>query len=129
MIASGNSRSAVWFLNHASPKMHARLVSTIRSASACSSISSQTQPQKVQVAFFTTVRSTVAPFTGSFVRPNRTEGQTFSLVLGRVGCRECAAAYTVRFRSVPRLAPCSSAYLWELLKALSRVQQLYGIWQ
>ena len=41
--------------------MQARLVSTMRSPSACSSMSSQTHPQKVQVAFFTTVSSIAAP--------------------------------------------------------------------
>src|SRR5207253_4533885 len=49
-------RSAVWCLNQDSPRLHARLVSTMRSPSACSSMSSQTQPQNVHVAFFTTVR-------------------------------------------------------------------------
>src|SRR5207248_4763223 len=48
-------RSAVWFLNHDSPRIQARFVSVIRSPSACSSMSSQTHPQKVHVAFFTTV--------------------------------------------------------------------------
>src|SRR3954464_10391915 len=54
--ASGYRRSAVWFLNHDSPRLHARLVSTIFTPSACSSMSSHTHPQNVQVAFFTTVR-------------------------------------------------------------------------
>src|SRR3954465_4573586 len=42
--------------------MHARLVSTIRSPSACSSMSSHTHPQNVQVAFFTTVREAMRWF-------------------------------------------------------------------
>src|SRR5438093_13455930 len=56
MRASGKRCSAVWFLNQDSPRMHARLVSTIFSPSACSSMSSQTQPQKVHVAFLTIVK-------------------------------------------------------------------------
>ena len=57
--------------------MQASLVLTIRSPSACSSMSSQTHPQNVQVAFFTTVtviRSLASgSFTGGSGRPNRTE--------------------------------------------------------
>src|SRR5260370_5323767 len=59
--ASGYRRSAVWFFNQDSPRLQARLVSTMRSPSACSSMSSQTQPQKVHAAFLTTVRLTVPP--------------------------------------------------------------------
>src|SRR5262245_47847919 len=51
--------------------MQARLVSTIRSASACSSMSSQTQPQKVQVACFVTVSSIASPLVGWTVRTGR----------------------------------------------------------
>src|SRR5262249_50934915 len=39
----------------------------MRSPSACSSISSHTQPQKVQVAFFTTVRLMEGPELASFI--------------------------------------------------------------
>src|SRR4249920_1485840 len=56
IIASGNRRSAVWFRNQASPRLQAFLALTIRSPSACSSMSSQTQPQNVHVAFGTTLR-------------------------------------------------------------------------
>src|SRR5579883_2811884 len=42
--------------------MQARLVSTMRSWSACSSMSSQTQPQKVHVAFFTTFSCMPVPW-------------------------------------------------------------------
>src|SRR5713101_6749076 len=54
--ASGYRRSAVWCLNQDSPRLQAFLALTMRSPSACSSMSSQTQPQKVHVASFTTVR-------------------------------------------------------------------------
>jgi len=47
-------------LNQACPRLHAALVSTIFSPSACSSISSHTHPQKVQVAFLTIVRPALA---------------------------------------------------------------------
>src|SRR6516165_5832572 len=53
--ASGNSRSAVWCLNQASPRLQAFLALMIRLPSACSSMSSHTQPQKVHVALFTTL--------------------------------------------------------------------------
>src|SRR3989442_7876202 len=54
--ASGYRCSAVWCRNQDSPRLQAFLALTIRSPSACSSMSSHTQPQKVQVAFLTTVR-------------------------------------------------------------------------
>src|SRR5438552_297931 len=56
MSASGYRCSAVWYLKCASPRLQAFLALTIRSPSACSSMSSHTQPQKVHVAFLTTVR-------------------------------------------------------------------------
>ena len=54
----------MWFLNQLTPRTQAFLVWVMRSPSECSSMSSQTQPQKVQVAFFTTFNSIVVPFTG-----------------------------------------------------------------
>src|SRR5262249_43117432 len=56
MSASGYRCSAVWCLNHASPRLQAPLVLTIFGPSACSSMSSHTQPQKVHVAFLTMFR-------------------------------------------------------------------------
>src|SRR5216684_1884314 len=59
--ASGYRRSAVWFRNQDSPRLQAFLALTIRSPSAWSSMSSHTQPQKVHVAFFTTLRLIDSP--------------------------------------------------------------------
>src|SRR4029450_4927553 len=56
MSASGYSRSAVWWRNHDSPRLQAFLALRIRTPSVCSSMSSQTKPQNVHVASFTTVK-------------------------------------------------------------------------
>ena len=74
-------------------------------SSACSSMSSQTHPQNVQVAFFTTVSSISAPFNGELpslaVRTGR-QGGTFSPIHDRDSCPGCGAACTARSRSAPR---------------------------
>src|SRR5262249_62226034 len=60
------------FLNQLTPRTQAALVWVMRSPSACNSISSQTHPQNVQVAFFTTVSSILAPSTNDLpVRTGR----------------------------------------------------------
>src|ERR1700722_13246454 len=59
--ASGYSRSAVWCLKCASPRLQAFLALTILSPSACNSMSSQTQPQKVHVAYFTISIAVLSP--------------------------------------------------------------------
>src|SRR5262245_26465595 len=67
--------------------MQARLVSTIRSASACNSMSSQTHPQKVQVACFTMVSSCL---TGSGMTAAVIDAQPIALLcfdLGLSGVR------------------------------------------
>src|SRR5262245_51935862 len=101
--ASGNSRSAVWFSNQASPRLQAFLLLTIRSPSACSSMSSHTQPQKVQVAFLTTVRLMPVSYPVLPPAPSRAARRTFSQAPGRGSSRESGAAATVRGRSTPSL--------------------------
>src|SRR5229473_8110860 len=103
--ASGKRRSAVWLRNQASPRMQAFLVLVMRSPSACSSMSSHTQPQKVQVAFLTTVRLIFFFLDRFFRHPNRTAGRRFSPTLGRESCPECAAAYIGRYPPTPREEP------------------------
>src|SRR6266571_3326908 len=100
--ASGYRRSAVWFLNQASPRLQAFRALTIRSPSACSSMSSQTQPQNVQVASFTTFRLIASPVHPVLVRPNRAEGRTFSQAHGRGSSPGCGEACTSRRRRAPR---------------------------
>src|SRR5713101_8435280 len=102
IIASGDKRSAVWFLNQASPRLQAFAALTIRSPSACSSMSSQTQPQNVQVAFFTTLRLIASPLHSVLVLPNREERRTFSQAPGHGSSPGCGAACTARPRPSPR---------------------------
>src|SRR5262245_53048192 len=76
MRASGYSRSAVWFLNQLTPRTQAALVWVMRSPSACSSISSQTHPQNVQVAFFTTVNSISSPLAEDLTARTGRQGES-----------------------------------------------------
>src|SRR5258706_8160146 len=87
--ASGKRRSAVWFLNQASPRLQAFRALTIRSPSACSSMSSQTQPQNVQVAFFTILTLIATPFHPLLALPNREGRRTFSQAPGRASSPGC----------------------------------------
>ena len=76
-----------------SPRLHARLVSTIRSPFACSSMSSQTQPQKVQVAFLTIVKLISFPHLVSRCRrPDRAARGTFTQAHALDNCLGRAAA-------------------------------------
>src|SRR5207247_5492131 len=78
--ASGYRCSAVWYLKWASPRLQAFLALTIRSPSACSSMSSQTQPQNVQVASFTTLRLITSPLhSGSAPRTRRDDERSAKL--------------------------------------------------
>src|SRR5947209_11339043 len=68
MVATGRS-STWWLRNHALPRTQAFLALVMWLFSTVNSISSQTQPQKVQVALLTTFNSAMGySLLGSFLR-------------------------------------------------------------